>query len=180
MVKVHTPLEFIERSLQLLQAHPNTTKITTTYHISPPPKKPSRHPKPTPPTTKSTPTAPATAPTEEKPKLPRGKLTLKTYDPISGGIIIFKTEKVADVGRLVGGLHRLGRRMANVKDIIPDDTTAAATAAAAIAGGTATPTVTAGNTVVSKDAVAGAVVGGAGEGEAGGSKGGKKKNKKKK
>ncbi|KAK6533570.1 hypothetical protein TWF694_002508 [Orbilia ellipsospora] len=175
MVKVHTPLEFIERSLQLLQAHPNTTKITTTYHISPPPTKPSRHPKPT--STKSTATATTT---EEKPKLPRGKLTLKTYDPISGGIIIFKTEKVADMGRLVGGLHRLGRRMANVKDIIPDDTAAAATAG----GGTATPTATGGSTVVSKDAVAGAVVGASGAGEegsaAGGSKGGKKKNKKKK
>ncbi|EPS42407.1 hypothetical protein H072_3558 [Dactylellina haptotyla CBS 200.50] len=172
MVRVYSPVDFVERSLQLLQAYPNTTKITTTYHITPPPdpSKPTRHPKPTKPTSSTS----VAAPTEEKPKAPRGILKLKTYDPISGAIVTFRTDKISDVGRLVGGLHRLGRCMAGVKDIPPESTTA--TAVEAQTGGSA-PT-------VSKDAVAGAVADG-GEGSAaaaaaGGSKGGKKKNKKKK
>ncbi|KAK6509473.1 hypothetical protein TWF481_004217 [Arthrobotrys musiformis] len=35
MVLVKTPSDFIDRSILLLQAHPNTTRITTTYHITP-------------------------------------------------------------------------------------------------------------------------------------------------
>ncbi|EGX51360.1 hypothetical protein AOL_s00054g430 [Orbilia oligospora ATCC 24927] len=169
MVLVKTPLDFIERSVQLLQAHPATTRITTTYNISPAPTTPSRRPKPT--SSKST-TTTATQ-TEEKPKLPRGTLTLKTYDPISGSLIKLRTDKIADVGRIVTGLHRLARSMAGLKDLGSGEVTAAA----ATAGGTAE---TAGPSVT-KDAVAGAVAATeGGEAAAGGSKGGKKKNKKKK
>ncbi|KAF8534553.1 signal recognition particle 9 kDa protein-domain-containing protein, partial [Trichophaea hybrida] len=39
----------------------------------------------------------------------KGTLTLKTYDPVSGAVIKFKTTKIADVGRLIAGLHRLAR-----------------------------------------------------------------------
>jgi hypothetical protein len=46
------------------------------------------------------------------PAIPRAVLTLKTYDPDSGVCLRFKTDKAADVGRLVGGLGRLGRHMA--------------------------------------------------------------------
>ncbi|KAF3079330.1 hypothetical protein TWF569_002578 [Orbilia oligospora] len=168
MVLVKTPLDFIERSVQLLQAHPATTRITTTYNISPAPTTPSRRPKPT--SSKSTTTV---TQTEEKPKLPRGTLTLKTYDPISGSLIKLRTDKIADVGRIVTGLHRLARSMAGLKDLGSGEVTAAA----ATAGGTAE---TAGPSVI-KDAVAGAVAATeGGEAAAGGSKGGKKKNKKKK
>ncbi|KAK6516760.1 hypothetical protein TWF506_006649 [Arthrobotrys conoides] len=166
MVLVKTPLDFIDRSVQLLQAHPNTTRITTTYNISPAPTTPSRRPKPI--SSKST----ATTQTEEKPKLPRGTLTLKTYDPISGSLIKLRTDKIADVGRIVTGLHRLARSMAGLKDLGSGEATAAATA-----GGT---TETAGPSVT-KDAVAGAVAATeGGETTAGGSKGGKKKKNKKK
>jgi hypothetical protein len=41
--------------------------------------------------------------------LGKGSLTLKTYDPVSGAVIKFRTSKIADVGRLVAGLHRLAR-----------------------------------------------------------------------
>jgi len=37
---------------------------------------------------------------------------LKTYDPESGVVLKLKTDKAADVGRLIEGLGRLGRRMA--------------------------------------------------------------------
>ncbi|KAA8912995.1 signal recognition particle 9 kDa protein-domain-containing protein [Sphaerosporella brunnea] len=39
----------------------------------------------------------------------KGSLTLKTYDPVSGAIVKFSTDRVADVGRLVLGLQRLAR-----------------------------------------------------------------------
>ena len=37
---------------------------------------------------------------------------LKTYDPESGVVLKYKTDKAADVGRLIAGLGRLGRDMA--------------------------------------------------------------------
>ena len=44
--------------------------------------------------------------------MPRACLTLKTYDPESGVCLKFKTDRAADVGRLIAGLGRLGRHMA--------------------------------------------------------------------
>ncbi|KAL7271159.1 hypothetical protein RUND412_006109 [Rhizina undulata] len=46
----------------------------------------------------------------------KGLLTLKTYDPVSGALVKFRTSKIADVGRLVAGLQRLGRSQANVSE----------------------------------------------------------------
>ena len=48
----------------------------------------------------------------DAPRIPRATLTLKTYDPESGVVLKFKTDRAADVGRLVGGLGRVGRVMA--------------------------------------------------------------------
>jgi len=39
-------------------------------------------------------------------------LCLKTYDPESGVCLQFKTDRAAEVGRLITGLGRLGRHMA--------------------------------------------------------------------
>jgi hypothetical protein len=39
-------------------------------------------------------------------------LVLKTYDPESGVVLKFKTDRAAEVGRLINGLGRLGRHMA--------------------------------------------------------------------
>ncbi|KAK5137230.1 hypothetical protein LTR08_000200 [Meristemomyces frigidus] len=54
--------------------------------------------------------------TEDKdtgaPKVPKAWLVLKTYDPESGVVLKFKTDRAADVGRLIAGLGRLGRHMA--------------------------------------------------------------------
>ncbi|KAG0634343.1 signal recognition particle 9 kDa protein-domain-containing protein [Tuber brumale] len=46
----------------------------------------------------------------------KGKLTLKTYDPVSGALVKFRTSKIAVVGRLVAGLNRLGRQQAGVSE----------------------------------------------------------------
>jgi hypothetical protein len=37
---------------------------------------------------------------------------LKTYDPESGVVLKFKTDRAAEVGRLIGSLGRMGRHMA--------------------------------------------------------------------
>jgi hypothetical protein len=37
---------------------------------------------------------------------------LKTYDPASGVTLKFKTDRAAEVGRLINGLGRVGRHMA--------------------------------------------------------------------
>lgn len=39
-------------------------------------------------------------------------LTLKTYDPVSGTCLKYKTDKAAEVGRLAAGLGSCGRVMA--------------------------------------------------------------------
>ncbi|KAG0129164.1 signal recognition particle 9 kDa protein-domain-containing protein [Tuber indicum] len=46
----------------------------------------------------------------------KGKLTLKTYDPVSGALVKYRTSKIAVVGRLVAGLNRLGRQQAGVSE----------------------------------------------------------------
>ena len=46
------------------------------------------------------------------PKTPKAWLVLKTYCPESGVVLKFKTDRQADVGRLINGLGRLGRHMA--------------------------------------------------------------------
>ncbi|PWW79589.1 hypothetical protein C7212DRAFT_291468 [Tuber magnatum] len=63
----------------------------------------------------------------------KGKLTLKTYDPVSGALVKFRTSKIAVVGRLVAGLNRLGRQQARVPE------PAVTVAEAPSASGTSTP-----------------------------------------
>ncbi|RPA92754.1 hypothetical protein L873DRAFT_1708509 [Choiromyces venosus 120613-1] len=52
----------------------------------------------------------------------KGKLTLKTYDPVSGALVKFRTSKIAIVGRLVAGLNRLGRQQAGVPEPVVIET----------------------------------------------------------
>ncbi|KAK0945363.1 hypothetical protein LTR48_001066 [Friedmanniomyces endolithicus] len=108
MVYLKTPEEWQHHSALLLQARPTTTRITTKYKIpnlaSPKYNKPNKRKR-------------DGGDGEEKeqhtgPKVPRAVLVLKTYDPESGVVLKLKTDKAADVGRLIEGLGRLGRRMA--------------------------------------------------------------------
>lgn len=45
-------------------------------------------------------------------RVPRGTLTLKTFDSVSGVVLKFRTDRAAEVGRLINGLGRMGRYMA--------------------------------------------------------------------
>ncbi|MCJ1329448.1 hypothetical protein MMC10_006128 [Thelotrema lepadinum] len=102
--------QYTHQSQLLLSARPATTKITTRYTIFPPSKSQLRrsHKKPAPTddatTTEAAPSSQAT-------------LTLKTYDPISGVVLKYRTDRAADVGRLMAGLSACGRVMAALPDV---------------------------------------------------------------
>ncbi|TKX26103.1 hypothetical protein C1H76_1629 [Elsinoe australis] len=55
----------------------------------------------------------------EKP--PVGYLELRAYDPESGACLKYRTEKAAEVGRLIGGLGRMGRVMAALPEVEEKD-----------------------------------------------------------
>ncbi|KAM5345535.1 hypothetical protein ACJ41O_011396 [Fusarium nematophilum] len=94
-----TSQEWLDQSALLLEARPATTRITTRYSLSPAPSRPD-------------------APDATAPKAPRGSLVLKTYDPVSGTTLKYRTTKAAEVSRLVyASLGRLGRSMAAVPDV---------------------------------------------------------------
>ncbi|THY19539.1 hypothetical protein D6D00_07672 [Aureobasidium pullulans] len=108
--------EWQKQSALLLQARPDTTRITTKYHI------PSASSISTKPTTTTT-DASTTTPTESKlAQQPIAYLELKTYDPISGTTLKYKTDKAAEVGRLVAAMKSLGREMAALPEIKQDIT----------------------------------------------------------
>ena len=44
----------------------------------------------------------------------KAHLTLKTYDPESGTCLKYRTDKAAEVGRLVASLGKLGKGMAGL------------------------------------------------------------------
>ncbi|KAL8930123.1 MAG: hypothetical protein Q9172_000208 [Xanthocarpia lactea] len=90
---------------------PQQTRITTKYRISPP--SPRRQPKATGPS-ESAPTGGPLPPQQGQPPQSRAHLVLKTYDPASGVCLKYKTDKAAEVGRLVAALGRCGRTMAGL------------------------------------------------------------------
>jgi WD repeat-containing protein 44 len=87
---------YLHQSSLLVQAYP-TTRITTKYSL--PPKDAKTMP----------PTDNATESTSEK-RVPAASLTLKTYHADSGICLKYKTDKTAEVGRLVTGLGKLAKR----------------------------------------------------------------------
>jgi hypothetical protein len=48
---------------------------------------------------------------------PRGSLVIKTYDPVSGVALKYRTTKAAEVSRLIQSLGRLGRTMAALPEL---------------------------------------------------------------
>ncbi|EFZ01005.1 Signal recognition particle, SRP9 subunit [Metarhizium robertsii ARSEF 23] len=61
-------------------------------------------------------------PVNDAPKPPRGSLVIKTYDPVSGVTLKYRTTKAAEVSRLVySSLGRLGRSMAAVPLDVPEE-----------------------------------------------------------
>ncbi|KAJ1335330.1 signal recognition particle protein [Microdochium nivale] len=175
-----TSQEWLRQSALLLEARPTTTRITTKYNIArPKARKPSKS-KPES-TEETTTTSSTSATTTTTPKPPRGNLVIKTFDPVSGVTLKYRTTKAAEVGRLVLCLGRLGTRMtglpgdsadvevatAGAEDVAMADDAAPAAAAAAAAE---TPAPAAAAAAVSTDSKT--TAGG------GGGKGKKKKGKK--
>ncbi|PNY27223.1 Uncharacterized protein TCAP_02834 [Tolypocladium capitatum] len=100
--------EWLEQSVLLLEARPSTTRITTRYSI-----------KPVKPRAENADDVTAAAAT---PKPPRASLVIKTYDPVSGVTLKYRTTKAAEVSRFVySSLGRLGRVMAAVPIDVPEE-----------------------------------------------------------
>ncbi|KAI9788278.1 MAG: hypothetical protein M1835_002360 [Candelina submexicana] len=96
-----TSQEWLTQSSLLLQARPSSARITTKYTIAPP-----QAPKTT--SSSAQPHSPAHS---TIPPPARGILIVKTYDPISGACLKYRTNKAAEVGRLIASLGRLGTLM---------------------------------------------------------------------
>ncbi|KAL1304407.1 hypothetical protein AAFC00_003405 [Neodothiora populina] len=110
-----TSEEWQRQSALLLQARPSTTRITTKYHIpsaTPSTRQTERHAKKLAKRTTSTATSQTETTTTTKPQ--PAHLELKTYDPVSGTCLKYKTQKSAEVGRLIASLGRLAGFMAAV------------------------------------------------------------------
>ncbi|EMC97972.1 hypothetical protein BAUCODRAFT_104896 [Baudoinia panamericana UAMH 10762] len=122
MVYLNSPEEWQRQSALLLQARPTTTRITTKYKI--PNLESPKYLK----STKRKQGGETEAKENAATKVPRAALVLKTYDPESGVVLKLKTDRAADVGRLINGLGRLGRHMAALPEKAeassrqPDDT----------------------------------------------------------
>ncbi|KAI1246725.1 hypothetical protein MGN70_010605 [Eutypa lata] len=110
-----TSQEWLRQSSLLLEARPTTTRITTKYSITKPkPRKTKKSPE-----GEAQPTTTTT--TEASTKPPRGALTLKTYDPVSGATLKYRTTKAAEVSRLILSLGKLGNKMAGLPGGPADD-----------------------------------------------------------
>ncbi|KAL2438565.1 hypothetical protein ABEF95_012255 [Exophiala dermatitidis] len=101
---------YLHQSSLLIQAYPST-RITTKYSL---PRKPNTKARTKPEngtTTTTTTTNSAAAPSQQQqPKRePSAVLTLKTYHADSGICLKYRTDKAAEVGRLLNGLGRLAK-----------------------------------------------------------------------
>jgi hypothetical protein len=83
------------------------TKVTTRFTISKPSDKPRRQKNPVQPNGQSA------TPVDGE---PRAMLVLKTYDPVSGIVLKYQTDRAAEVGRLVAAMGTCARKMAALKD----------------------------------------------------------------
>ncbi|KAL3472984.1 signal recognition particle 9 kDa protein-domain-containing protein [Aspergillus californicus] len=160
-----TSAAYLKQSSLLLQAYPDTTRITTKYTF--PSKPPTSTSASTKPSTQQQPTTPPSTTQPTTPAAPIATLTLKTYTPEAGICLKYRTNKAAEVGRLITALGLL----AGGADILGLDSTSAVVegggeeeAAGVTTGTTAVPAATQGQ--------AQAQAGGKGKGK------GKKKGKK--
>lgn len=101
---------YLHQSSLLTQAYPTTTRITTKYSL---PRKPNPKSKSKPKATEPAQQAPSETNTDTNARPPRERLppsatlTLKTFEPSSGICLKYKTDKAAEVGRLLTGLGRV-------------------------------------------------------------------------
>ncbi|OKP10635.1 hypothetical protein PENSUB_3938 [Penicillium subrubescens] len=101
-----TSQAFLEQSAQLLEAYPDTTRITTKYHF--PTETPgARAKRSKSQLKKAASTTSETTTTTQNTPAPVASLTLKTYNPTTGIVLQYQTNKIAEVSRLITGLGKL-------------------------------------------------------------------------
>ncbi|KAL8712101.1 MAG: hypothetical protein Q9220_003535 [cf. Caloplaca sp. 1 TL-2023] len=120
----HTPVPSLYWTIYPLCRDPKMLRqtpqcrITTKYRISsPPPPRKRKAPLISDSTTTASSTPPKPASQQQQPPAPlqsRAHIVLKTYDPASGVCLKYKTDKAAEVGRLVVALGKCGRLMAGL------------------------------------------------------------------
>jgi len=99
---------YLHQSSLLLQVYPSTTRITTKYSL---PRKPREKSKSKPRPKLDSEAVPSSEPNSTAAKRdPSAILTLKTFEANSGICLKYKTDKAAEVGRLMAGLGRLANR----------------------------------------------------------------------
>ncbi|CAN8097280.1 unnamed protein product [Discula destructiva] len=135
---IETSQEWLTLSAQLFEARPTTTRVTTKYSITPAKARAAAK--------KIQADADADTPMTDAPasKPPRGKLIIKTFDPVSGVCLKYKTTKAAEVGRLIQMLGSLGRNMGGLKSApitapVVEEEAAAGTPTAPMAAAAAPP-----------------------------------------
>ncbi|OAX83876.1 hypothetical protein ACJ72_01753 [Emergomyces africanus] len=124
MPYLSTSQEYLEQSALLLQAYPDTTRITTKYTY-PSSKKSSTITKSKPSPT-DTPTTGTQSQTQSQSQLQTptpATLTLKTFHPHSGICLKYRTNKAAEVGRLISGLGKLASGAPVVETALAGTTT---------------------------------------------------------
>ncbi|EGC44504.1 conserved hypothetical protein [Histoplasma capsulatum var. duboisii H88] len=139
-----TSQEYLEQSALLLHAYPDTTRITTKYSY--PTSKKSSTAQPT--SAQPNPSAPdaSTTPTQKQTQTQTqsqsqsqttATLTLKTFHPTSGICLKYRTNKAAEIGRLIAGLGKLASGAPDAETAVAAVTGADAAAAAASSVGMA-------------------------------------------
>ncbi|OKL61393.1 hypothetical protein UA08_03503 [Talaromyces atroroseus] len=103
-----TPNAFLEQSSLLLEAYPDNTRITTKYsYPSSTSSSQSRNKNNKNKISKSKPATTETSESTTATTTTVATLTLKTYNPVTGICLKYKTNKAAEVGRLISGLGKL-------------------------------------------------------------------------
>ncbi|GLI72599.1 hypothetical protein PoHVEF18_000778 [Penicillium ochrochloron] len=100
-----TSQAFLEQSAQLLEAYPDTTRITTKYHF--PTETPGARAKRSKSQAKKAASTTSETTTTQTTSAPVASLTLKTYNPTTGIVLQYQTNKIAEVSRLITGLGKL-------------------------------------------------------------------------
>ncbi|KAJ5636137.1 uncharacterized protein N7484_009450 [Penicillium longicatenatum] len=101
-----TTQAYLEQSALLLEAYPETTRITTKYSF-PTERRAQQHKREKSLAKKQASSTQEPAPTDPTPSAPIASLTLKTYNPTTGVCLKYRTNKLQEVSRLMTGLGKL-------------------------------------------------------------------------
>ncbi|KAJ5945776.1 hypothetical protein N7454_002615 [Penicillium verhagenii] len=101
-----TTQAFLEQSALLLEAYPESTRITTKYSF-PTERRAQQHKRQKSLAKKQSNPTSTQAPADSTPTTPIASLTLKTYNPATGVCLKYRTNKLQEVSRLITALGKL-------------------------------------------------------------------------